>query len=501
MWACGITFEVMRLPFSWWCGPGLFLTALLLGCDGSQKGVADSGVFVEPFDHNCPAIAPFACDATDIADRLKCISGISATEAADSGVPGLRRFSINVTQPVDHNNPSGASFSQRVMLWHRNETAPLVLFTSGYGLSRAVTEPTQLLKANQLSYEHRFFGPSTPSDSTFQSLTVTQAANDAHRLTQLFRPLYRSRWLNTGGSKGGMTSIFHRKNFPCDVDATVAYVAPVIEGTDDQAHNAFLKTVGGDTYSACRADIVKAQRAALTRRDELIPLMPDNVTFDTFTKQRAFEFTVIDSNFGFWQYTLPTSKTNGCGTIPKPEASAEALAAFVDRHGSFLNNSDQDLEDFKGFWVAAAKELGYAGPYEEPLNDLLQYKGTYDSAAYARGTYSYNPQTQREMTAWAARDAKRMLYIYGALDPWSARMYDANDANEAYRLVVEGGNHLVRIADMPAEQQQVAVSALERWMGVKHVRLPGIQKPTAPGAPQSPHLQRRQPLGVTTSHE
>jgi PS-10 peptidase S37 len=477
------------------------LLLLWLACGDSAKGGADGGVFVDPFDRDCPAISPFACDATDIADKLKCISGISATEVADSGVPGLRRFLIDVTQPIDHGDPSGASFSQRVMLWHRNETAPLVLYTSGYGLSRTVTEPTQLLGANQLSYEHRFFGPSTPSDPTFQTLTVAQAANDAHRLSQLFRPIYRSRWLNTGGSKGGMASVFHRKNFPCDVDATVAYVAPVIEGTDDQAHNAFLKTVGGDAYAFCRADIVKAQRAALTRRDELIPLMPDNVTFNTFTKARAFEFTVIDSNFGFWQYTLPSSKTNGCQTIPKPDASAEALAAFIDRHGSFLNNSDQDLEDYRGFWVAAAKELGYAGPFEEPVSDLLQFQGTYDSAAYARGTYSYNPQTQREVTAWAAREARRMLYIYGALDPWSARMYDANEANEAYRLVVEGRNHQARIADMPAEQQQIAVSALERWMGVRHMKLPGIEKPAGSLFLETPTSSRRHPLGRSSDDE
>ncbi len=433
-----------------------------------MKRPAPESRFVDPFDSTCPAIANFACEATRIEDKLKCIPGLTATEMADAGVDGLRRFNMVLTQPVDHDQPDGATFQQRLVLWHRDETAPMVLFTSGYQLSSRVSEPAQLLAANQLTYEHRFFGPSIPAnDPTFRTLTVSQAARDAHRLVEVFRPLYRSRWLNTGRSKGGMTSVFHRKFFPCDVDATVAYVPPNLDGTSDQAYSLFLKSVGGDGAAACRADVTKAQRAALARRDELIAKMPKDLTYNVLGQEQAFEFAVIDTFFGFWQYTLPTDPDHGCSRIPKPDASAHDLAKFVDRHGAFFNSSDNALEDFKGYWVANAKELGFVAPYNEPLADLLKFGASYVSAAYARGTYDYDPKTQTEVTDWVSRDAKRMLFIYGGLDPWSARLYPGNDAHASYQLIVPDHNHQVGIANMTGSQQRLAVDALERWIGVK----------------------------------
>ncbi len=449
------------------------------GVDPSSM-VADANVEVPP-QMGCTALRAFQCQGATIEEKLKCISGVTTQEVADSGIAGLRRFDLTLTQPVDHfAADAGPTFAQRLILWHRSETSPTVLFTSGYGLSRSVTEPTRLLAANQLTYEHRYFGPSTPNDSTFQYLTVAQAAADAHQMIEHFRPLYRQRWLNTGGSKGGMTSTFQRRFYPCDVNATVAYVAPITEGAEDAAYGDFLQKVGGEAYATCRQDIVKAQRAALTRRSELVPLLPTALSFETLGKEKAFEFTVLDANFGFWQYTSPDSVNFGCSKIPKPDAPAQALFDFIDRSGDFTATSDQDLEDFKGYWVAAAKELGSPSSYSMPLSDLLQFPGQYNAAAYARGDYPYNANTQKDITQWVTREATQMLFIYGEFDPWSARMYQPNEANDNLRVIVPKKNHGARIADMPPADQGRVIESLERWMDVKHVPLPGIPKPAGP---------------------
>ena len=41
-------------------------------------------------------------------------------------------FELLVLQPVDHNNPDGPVFKQRVFLAHRNFKKPVVLITEGY---------------------------------------------------------------------------------------------------------------------------------------------------------------------------------------------------------------------------------------------------------------------------------------------------------------------------------------------------------------------------------
>jgi hypothetical protein len=38
---------------------------------------------------------------------------------------------------------------------------------------------------------------------------------------------FPGKWINAGESKGGVTSVLHRRFYPCDVEATVAYVAPI----------------------------------------------------------------------------------------------------------------------------------------------------------------------------------------------------------------------------------------------------------------------------------
>ena len=65
-----------------------------------------------------------------------------------------------MTQPVDHTMPGGATFQQEVSLIHVDRAAPMIALTTGYNdyYRDAPGEPTLLLRANQISIEHRFFG-------------------------------------------------------------------------------------------------------------------------------------------------------------------------------------------------------------------------------------------------------------------------------------------------------------------------------------------------------
>ena len=114
-------------------------------------------------------------------------------------------------QPIDHNNPAAGTFKQRVWLSHKSADAPVVFITEGYNVTKPYkSELAELLEANQIIVEHRFYGESCPDSVLWGYLTIKQSAMDLHNIVKYFRKLYRSRWVSTGISKGGTTAIIHR---------------------------------------------------------------------------------------------------------------------------------------------------------------------------------------------------------------------------------------------------------------------------------------------------
>ena len=137
----------------------------------------------------------------------------------------------------------------------------MVLHTTGYNVPRAVplrADPARrrqpALASSSGSSPRR--GPRRP---TGRKLNIWQAATDHHRIVEALKPLYAGKWISTGASKGGMTSIYHRRFYPGDVDGTVAYVAPndVVNG-EDSAYDRFFRrsappAVPRGADSACSA--------------------------------------------------------------------------------------------------------------------------------------------------------------------------------------------------------------------------------------------------------
>ena len=103
-------------------------------------------------------------------------------------------YEIHIKQPLDHNNPSKGHFYQRAYLSHRGFDRPMVMATEGYARSRnRMYELTDLLQANQLDIEHRYFGTSMPDSLDYAYLNFEQMAADLHYINLLFKQLYKER--------------------------------------------------------------------------------------------------------------------------------------------------------------------------------------------------------------------------------------------------------------------------------------------------------------------
>ena len=160
----------------------------------------------------------------------------------------VEKYVVYFSQPLDHRRPEKGSFGQRVIVAHAGFDRPTVIVTEGYGAAYALRpgyreELSRLFNANMIFVEHRYFLESTPQPRDWKYLTAENSAEDLHAVTTAFKTLYPGKWISTGISKGGQTSLLYRAFFPDDVDVSVPYVAPLCYGVEDGRHEPFLRQV------------------------------------------------------------------------------------------------------------------------------------------------------------------------------------------------------------------------------------------------------------------
>jgi hypothetical protein len=439
------------------------LSALgLLACGGADPAV-------EPDGGTSPD-GPDAADGAlgDIADELRMIPGLTIEERSTMA-EGYRFFVMTYDQPVDHGDPSGPRFQQRLTLLHRDYAAPVVVHNSGYNVSTrgGRSQLTLVTDGNQLSMEHRYFLPSRPVPADWTKLVIEQAAGDQHRIIEALEArIYRGRWLSTGASKGGMTSLFHRRFYPDDVDGTVAYVAPIDYPEDavqspTNRYIAFLENVGTDP--ACRQKLKDFQNTVLARRAAMTSRMRAEATFtEILGEDRALDFAVVELPFIFWQY----GSQNRCSTIPGASASDAAVFSFLDDTVGVASYGDDDLLAFLPYYHQSATQLGYPAADESYLVGLL-HPGQDTAQAYIPLSIPTPPYDEgaamRDVQSWLATSGERIMLIYGQNDPWTAGAVDLGAATDSYKYIAPGANHGASIGSLSSADAVEAVAAIERW--------------------------------------
>lgn len=378
-------------------------------------------------------------------------------------------YELHIKQPLDHKDPSKGFFWQRAYLSHRAFDRPVVMAIEGYGRPRnRMYELSSLLQANQLDIEHRYFGASMPDSVDYTYLTFEQASADLHHIRELFGSLYAGKWVSTGISKGGTNTLIYRYFYPEDVDASVAYVAPVNHSVEDPRIYEFLRTVGDED---CRRALYEYQLRVLRSREEALPRLDwfargAKLEFTYHTLEEAFEYAVLEYPFSFWQWG------HKCEDIPGPEASLDAhLQHLMDVVGLAFY-ADGDVEGLASAYYMFAHEMGYYGYETEPFEGYLQALPLqpHPNAAFTPGKMKveFDPTLSRNLSRWLAEHGNRILYIYGELDTWSACAVPPSDKVDARWFILEGQDHRgARIRNMSAEQKSELMQALESWLGLQ----------------------------------
>jgi hypothetical protein len=407
----------------------------------------------------------------DILDSLRTTPGVADVTEVSSAITGTRFFRMHLTQPVDHGNAAAGTFPQLVTLLYRSRTAPVVLATTGYAISSNPSqgEPTRILAANQITMEHRFFNTSTPTPADWTKLTIQQSAADEHQVVTTLKPLFSGKWLNTGGSKGGMTALFHRRFYPGDVDATLAYVAPINLANGDTRYPPFIDARG---TSSSRLAIEAWQQAIFNKRSEVLGLLQADATarsasFSFLGADRTLEFAVLESPFILWQY----GNAALAAQVPGPGATAAQLYAYLDQvNGGVVDTwSDTTLDYYKAYYQQCANQLGYPANKESHLTGL-SYPGQDVPAIYppagASKTYD-NAVAMQDIQAWMDASATKVILVYGENDPWTAGALNVTAgalARNVRKYIAPAGNHGSKLSSLTSSDATEAYALLAQWL-------------------------------------
>jgi hypothetical protein len=418
-----------------------------------------------------PAAYPQASKpGSELLVRLKALPGVvEAKEARFDEKLFKEAFELMFEQPLDHRNPQGTKFRQRFFVSHADYAKPVVLETAGYaaGQGRA-GELTRILGSNQVTVEHRFFGRSVPSPMAWEYLTIRQSADDLHAIVTALKTLYPGKWVSTGSSKGGQTTLFYKTFYPDDIDASVPFVAPLNIAQEDPRLYHFLQTVGDETT---RARIKDFQIAMFKREDEILPLVKDQAEKRKWTfsmgLSEAYEYGVLEYPFAFWQYGSVKP-----ADIPAPDAPAEKLFEHLAKTNAVFYYSDQGKKAFEPFQYQAFTEIGY---YNYDITDFKAHMKTLKNPTNqvlcpAEAKIVYDPAPMANVYHFLQYHGDRIIYIYGELDPWSATGIQLIGRADAVKFVVKNGHHGSRVRDFSPEQKELFYSTLERWLGLTLAR-------------------------------
>lgn len=379
------------------------------------------------------------------------------------------KYVLRIKQPLDHVHPEKGFFYQSAVLTHKGFDKPTVMETEGYEMSYGGNEIEKLLDANNINVEHRYFGSSKPDSLQWEYLTYEQVTADLHHVNQLFRTIYKNKWISTGVSRGGQTAIYYKSMYPDDIDLVVPYVAPLPNSLEDKRIYHFLDTIG---TADCRMKIFNVQRFLLEHEAEAVTKLKwyakgKDLTFDYFgSLEKAFEYWVLEYPFSFWQIG-----STPCDKIPTNRSVDDYLDHLISGVGGIEFIADKSINEWAAHHYMARAQTGYYGYDLRRFRKYLRYvKGENPSATLVPTAIPYKPFDSsfiQRLYHWLDDRGDNILYIYGSRDTWSACRAPVSSKVNAISYLIPNANHYqARVRSMPLEMQKDFAQSIKRMINI-----------------------------------
>ena len=378
-------------------------------------------------------------------------------------------YALQIKQPIDHQHPENGSFYQSAVLIHKGFQRPMVMETEGYELYAGEDEIADILNANDIDIEFRYFGQSRPETLQWQYLTFAQACADLHHINELLKTIYSGKFVSTGISRGGQTSIYYKYYYPDDVNIAIPYVAPLPNSLEDKRIYQFLDTMGSQE---CRDRIFNFQKFMLTHEKEMLEKLKwyEKGTGQTYNYfgglGGVFEIAVLEYPFSFWQTGFTP-----CEQIPVNDSVDVYLDHFL-KISPIDWMSDKGLAELVVHNYMARTEMGYYGYDITRFKNYLHYvSGQNPSAALAPKYLTYalfDTTFTHNVHAWLDEKGNNMLYIYGGRDTWSACRVIVSGRVNSKSFMVPGANHFqARVRNMPADMRKDFAASLQQMLNIE----------------------------------
>ena len=375
-----------------------------------------------------------------------------------------------IEQPIDHNQPDGDKFQQRVSILFRGFDRPTILVTEGYfwqGFSDGEDFGINL-NANMVHVEHRNFGESFNQDrGKWEYETIAQASADLHAVYQTLKPIFKGKWMSMGTSKSGETSMDYAYYYPNDMDLAAAFCSPFNVSLDDKRFGDYLFNEANT--EEVRNLVKKHIRTALENGEDGLykvccEQLKQQFPLPSFSE---YVYNVFDNFFTIFQYTIPSQHV---AAIEDMTQSTESFTA------SICNNISQNRGmGFYTYYVDCAKEQGFPNPGYDYFADLLQ--GTSFKVEDIWKAYlteedqglekQYDNSVRRDMLDnFFMNSPIPLLFFYSQCDPWSATQ-PAKLGPNAKMIINPVGIHSPKINDpayCPADVKQKVMDYIKTYI-------------------------------------
>jgi pimeloyl-ACP methyl ester carboxylesterase len=410
---------------------------------------------------------------SDFYKQLAALPGVSDITSLGSRA-FKEKYQLFITQEVDHGNPSAGTFKQRIIVGLKGADRPTVMVTEGYSADYATRpsyaeELSELMNANLVFCEHRYFSESTPTPCDWQYMTVDNENDDLHNIRQTLGKVFTQKWVSTGISKGGSTCTYYRAAYPDDVAASVAYVAPISRALEDGRHEKFLnKKVG----SKEEREKMKAMQLEYMRRKPSIVKMLDTFCVNRNYKfnipiDQVYDYEVLELEFSLWQWGRPLAQ------MPKNyDNDVKWFTYLVTEVGPDYFTCPSA---YLPFYYQAMHELGYYGYDTRRLGK--EHRSIPTAENYLKAVMvpadmrnvEFDNTVYKSTCKYLKKNDPTHIFIYGEFDPWTssgvAHWLNCKKKSNMQVYVEKGGSHLARINTLSDTQRAEVVKKLKSWVG------------------------------------
>jgi len=356
-------------------------------------------------------------------DALKEMENVVAIRKLGDNESFKEQYIVYMRQPVDHLHP-GDTFFQKVIVRFRGFDRPTVMVTNGYNLLEKSSDGSAIaeyLQANIVSVEHRNYGESVitlPNKWDYES--VYQEASDLHAVFMAFKPALHGKWMSTGTSKSGETSIDYGYLYPHDMDFCAAFCSPFLTSLYDDRCGKYMTEESGTPEQRAIADAC-IRRYLKDGEQGLYRAFCDSIAKEGLAKPSFSEYVydVFDIFFSAFSYYNGDKRW---AQLAKADDSVDELykkwkAMFDSNRDTLMNTYLVDCYKWQGMSIHnydAYKDLLAGTSFSVKETNLLTFpekdRWIYDT---------YDNSHQLALLNNLPYSPKPTLLVYSKDDPWT----------------------------------------------------------------------------------